>query len=79
MKKGNDVSDSLFRSLEFLKEFTNQLLDDVSSTNKKLIWSKINRKVIKLMILSALIIFQWLNNGQARSQEFLRVREVSTN
>ena len=49
VKKGSDVSDSLFLSLEFLKEFTNQLLDDVSSTNKKLIWSKINRKLIKLM------------------------------
>ena len=54
MKKGNDVSDSLFRSLEFLKEFTNQPLDDVSSTSKKLIWSKINRKVIKLMIFICL-------------------------
>ena len=54
MKKGNDVSDSLFRSLEFLKDFANQPLDDVSSTNNKLIWSKINRKVIKLMIFICL-------------------------
>ena len=54
VKKGNDVSDSLFLYLEFLKEFTNQPLDDVSSTSKKLIWSKINRKVIKLMIFICL-------------------------
>ena len=54
VKKGNDVSDSLFIYLEFLKEFTNQPLDDVSSTNKKLIWSKINQKIIKLMIFICL-------------------------
>ena len=46
-KKGNDISGFLFSSLEFLDEFTNQASEDISSTNKKLIWYIVNIEFLK--------------------------------